>query len=388
MSAYTSIDAIADLIADEGQFPARMGHRDMSSPSFIFFDDDRSLHPDIRWGREMALDFEEWVARNSDWDENALDEAHIAFNDRQEARRYANWVIDFHRKQARQSNNDYWRKMIMPLMNHLDDPEILTIVKTVRDNLPFAPGPIGGTIFVNPDGSKFKTSGTSPGSAKAGFQKRHGLENALVSMERVQKEGEKQSFWVIGQRKSSAETPSNYYDPNAEFGEDYEPHCTTLHRVPASKVFSGHRLTVRELEQSLIAGSEFAEDDIDACVNAIETSSAQPDDRTFLMNSGYGDAGRTEEALSEHESYLYGVLRMFGHSLACELILLAHQEEGLIHNFFMSCGNYSEDLLSIIRYVKDDDKVRAANGEEPMLPYVQMALLSRNTIIDEEELVA
>lgn len=385
MSIPTSIDELANILLDETAYPATNGPKKPGDPAWCFFDDEREMDPDLSWGRQMALDFEEWNAAQSPWDEDATDPRHDEFAERLETVRSGNWLINFYKNQPR--NNDNWRKLIMPLMKHLDDPKIgndcATIVRTVRDSLPFAPGPIGGTTFVNPDGSRYNSMGTAWGSAKASFMKRHKLTDEHVSVERVQYEGQRQSKLVVGIRKTSDSVPSNYFDPNPRWSEKkdksgewvkaYDPGPYPLYRISPSMVmpFNSHRLTVREFEQAIIAGAETFDSVEESFVNAMEQDQI-PDTRIMLLNMGYGSDGRHESALSHEESYLFGVLRMFEQDLACELMLVQDQSENLLASHFTKFGDYTETLLSILKFVSKDDENRA-DGEN-MMEFVTYAL--------------
>ncbi len=449
-----------------------MGHRDPSAPSFVFFDDDRALDPDIAWGRDLALDFEEYVARRNhecsderichparhdklsgyrpvtlldycpidaptqkgmtrhkqgkrkvvfhgvttrpmihnktrkdfifievsepvvvsqiedmpqDF-EYALDEESQAYFERQESRRFANWIVDFAKR--RPSDNDRWRKLMIPLASRLGEDDPLTpvarqILRTMKEALPFAPGPARGTLFVNPDGSKFHSASNNFGSAKASFIKRHGLTDEFVSVDRVQKEGERHSTYVVGIRKTSDSVPSNYFDPNPSWMEKkrdgtwikaYNPCACNLYRVPASMVMPGgsHRLSVREFEQAVIAGADTL-DSIDELIARQFEQDPMPDTRVMLLNMGDGCDGRDPSALTHEETYLYNVLRMFGEEQACQLMLLENQEPGLLHTHFMSHGQYGQVVVNILRFVAKDPEA----AEDGVLPFVISALTNR-----------
>jgi len=511
---HTNIEEIAGIIADETQY--RDGFRDPRSPGFVYFDDERELDTDISWGRNLALDFEEWVALQnhhealdnqrealasrkviaikssptrpsavtspesykhlpkaarkrveallaikvdqtvsdggsypdvtSDYEpmegdpavyrlctysnlfqvvNNEYNRLHpvrdehgvvnnpydpsmelviaratkeqpepITMADKaavEEAQRLNNWTIGWHKR--RPQNNDHWRKLVAPLSAHLDNPDCLSILKTLREALPFAQGPLAGTVFINPDGTRWESSDTNGGKAKEAYAKRHKVPGHLITMDRTQLEDKKVSKWVIGRRRSSEDTPSNWYDPNPSFVErkqkdewvrEYDSLGNNLYAVPESRVFEGHRLTVREFERAIIAGAETFDDEDDVAVARLEADFL-PDSRVLLLNMGYGCNGRDESALSHEEAYLYGVLRMFGLEEACEIMLLEQQEPGLLAAHLMKNGNYSENLVSILKWVSTQDKPsRNAQGraqppvnDEPMLAYVISALTDR-----------
>ncbi len=224
--------------------------------------------------------------------------------------------------------------------------------------------------------------GTAWGSAKMSYMKRHKLTDEFVSVERVQYEGERTSRLVVGTRKTSDSVVSNYFDPNPRWNERkikgewvkaYDPGAYPLYKVPASMVMpaNSHRLTVREFEQAIIAGAETYESTEESFVNAMEQDQI-PDTRTMLLNMGYGSDGRHECSLSHEEDYLYGVLRMFGCELACELMLVQDQSENMLASHFTQFGDYTEELLSILKFVSKDDE-RRADGET-MIEFVTYAL--------------
>lgn len=426
MQNTTDIEALKDFLADEGQFPASKGFRNPSAPAFIFFDDDKELDHDVAAFRETLLDYEEWAAATNTidsstvkvgmfdvsrdikpWNEREPDHKALAYEERQESRQAANWHIG-HAKR-RPKNNDHWRKLVRPLSDHLDNKECLTILKTMRDVLPLAPGPIKGTVFVNPDGSRFESSSDNAGAAKAAYIKRHGLKDTFVSVDRVQKEGEKHSKWVVGTRRESDKTPSNYYDPGHIPGQElddngkerpYQPCACNLYRIPASKVFEGHRLTIREFERAILSGAEIFDSFEETTAREFETTYLV-DSRVTMLNLGYGSDGRDPSALTHEESYLYSVLQMFGEEQACELLLLQDQEPGMLASHFLSSGAHSDTLINILKWVDDQDKpqllrtkhiesaatpfavsrkesvILPPENESPMLPFVIAALTNR-----------
>ena len=420
------IQTIAEIVADEKNFESRKGPRLPDRPSFIFFDDEREEDESVRWARELALDFEEWNAARSTYRENEVPKEFLEYLERQDQRAKDNWLIQWHKRKT--SNNDHWRTFIMPLLKHLEDPKIgkdcRIIVKALSEALPEAPRAIGGTVFVNPDGTRHETAGTDIGRAKASYAKRHNLDGEFISVERVQKEGEKFSKFVVGTRKTSDVTISSYYDPNPSWSEKrvhgewvkaYQPSATNLYRVGQSMVMpsGSHRLTVREFEQCIIAGAETFEDYDDAMIYGIENS-ITVDDRVRITDHGYGEDGRAEEALCEEESYLYGLLRRAGHLQACELMQVRKQEPGILAQYFHASDNPTclEDALisetevgDILKMVMDEEgwrgvkklskvvdpttgaetnvitmKMSQPKNVDSMMPYVLDALIPEKTI--------
>lgn len=384
-----TLDNIADIIADESMYNGE-GIRDARSPGFCFFDKHEDEEETIRWARELALDFEEWSAARTKWEENTAEPEALAYLERQESRQYANWLINWHKR--RPSDNDKFHKIIANLSAKMTDEDLdlavnplKELINVAKQKCKFAPGPVAGTTFVNPDGTKFSTMGASPMSAKASFCKRHNIEDEFVSMDRVQKEGERTSRYVIGIRKSSADTASNYYDPNPKWmeknGKDgwvkaYQPSACALYMVPESMVMpsGAHRLTVREFEQALIAGADCFEDEIESFVNAI-SNDPLIDYRVSSIDTGKGKDFRDQGSLSHEEDYLYGVLRMFGQDEACELLLCLQQEAGLLNNFFIQKGQYTDEAIDILQYVSRDDAGKPE--EDKMLPFVKSVILGR-----------
>lgn len=409
---YTNMDitALADSIADEKAYDRQKGHRDPASPAWIFRDERNQDEPsDILWGRELALDFEEWKAKQEqreqyllgkllpafcvttrkeipcqpvpedkpdpvfsrkvgkweetteivlatmseieewmdkptkdkkpvmvkrtedgdliEWSPEAPAET-LAYLDRQENREFCNWLVGWHKR--RPKDNDHWRRFVLPLAGVLDDKALgmtaQTILKVMRDTLPFAPGPAKETVFINPDKSRVVTK-LSPGTAKAGFIQRHNIEGELVTMDRVQYEGERTSRYVIGTRKASDKTASNYYDPDPIKGDrGYIPRACTLIRIPESKVMPDehcYRLTIRELERAIIAGANLCEDELEAYAASFEDAETAPFD-TREAGLSFDDTCdfRTMEALSEQEQWLYWTLFGAGLEEACQAMLV------------------------------------------------------------------
>lgn len=460
MSANTLHD-LAEIICDEKAYPASKGYKTPASPSFVFFDDEREADGDILWGRELALDFEEFVARRnheealdsrmetklflhtnrftlepkplvpaknggavtasmremkwaekfskvatrkpnprsvveSEWKGGYIpekDKDAEAYVERQESKRYGNWLVNFHKK--RPKNNDHARKFAMVAMKHIDNPVAKALMQALKESLPTAPGPIRSTVFVNPDGSRHQTNGTDFGKAKASYQKRHGITDEFVTVDRVQYEHERASRLVVGMRKSSAEAPSSYYDPDPTYEErldngdpdpqTYRPQAVTLIRMPRSKVVpaKSHNLTVRQFERAIIAGATLEDSEIEAYASSLDYTDECPDRRESQINMGYGDTARTEDSFSHEEAYLYGVLMMFGLGEAAELMKLGEQPQGLLSMHFMAGGEMTEEYLEILKFVSDKDKAwqkgelsdeEMLAQDRPMFQYVVNAL--------------
>jgi hypothetical protein len=381
----TSIHDLSEVLSDETAYPARNGYRNPSSPAFIFRDERNQADSDTLWAREFALDFEEWVEKQNqreaylkgqllpafipksskdgiefvlatmseveewmerptpdkkpvmvtrdkdgvlqEWAPTTSAEAQ-AFFERQEQRGFCNWLIGWHKR--RPANNDHWRTFLRPLANVLDDKVMgitaQTILRTMRDTLPFAPGPIKETVFINPDKTRVVTR-MSPGTARAGYKLRHGVADELVTMDRVQFEGERHSRYVIGTRKASDKTASAYYDPDPIKNEDkYVPRACSLIRLPKSKVMPDagcYVLTIRELERAIIAGAELCEDELDAFASTFEQADeAQFDTREAGLSFGGSCDFRTMLDLDEQEAWLYWVLWGAGLEDACKELTL------------------------------------------------------------------
>lgn len=482
MNAMLHSNDLSEVLGDEKVFANLNGEaKKPSNPGFIFFDDHREQDPDILWARELALDFEEWVAKRNheealdkrtetklvrrtrrtvieprplveaqnggrvvveptkkevkwakkfnritgphsnivpaskrqekwfkkhgasipqpngrpasivedDWDGGHVaerDEESESYHERQESRRYANWLVGFHKK--RPKTNDHARELALVAMRHSDKPEAVALLQALKESLPLAPGPIRSTVFINPDGTRHETNGTDFGKAKASYIKKHGVDSEFVTVDRVQYDGQRASKLVVGTRKSSEFALSRYYDPSPTFEErenpqTYRPQATTLILVPASKVVpaDSHRLTVRQFERAIIAGAELVDDEIEAYASTLDCTDECPDGRSAILNMGYGDTGRSEASFTHEEAYLYGILRMFGQDEACELMLLADQPQGLLSMHFMAGGEHTETYIDILRFVSDQDR---DENEEPMLPYVAMTLSGES---DETETV-
>jgi len=314
-------------------------------------------------------------------------------------------------------SNDRWHKIIKALnlsMTDLDDEifsdpklqalhPVLNLRKVVKERVKYAPGPIDGTVFKNPDGSTCRTNGTNPGSAKASFIKRHKLDEEFVSVDRVQLEGQRNSHYVVGTRRTSDTTPSNYYDPAPAWkdfeGGSYAPRACALFKIGAEMTMptGSRRLTVREFEQAIIAGAECYDDADEALAGSIESDFNSEgsgyfeeddsdalaterlyDGRVTLMNTGSGSEGRSESSFTEEEDYLMGILRMINAEKECELMTMAHQEPNMIHRSMMSCGSY-DGVVSLLQFVSKD------NPE--MLPFITQALCGDESLDQPEPLV-
>lgn len=451
---------------DEMASPSRTGHRHQSEPSFVFFDDAREADPDILWGRELALDFEEWVAKQNH--EEALDanlerpvrfkkthlrverrplteptspkavvksaseqekrwakafriashplpkeeevvlidlesdynhpveEDQLAYEERIESKRFANWLINFHKH--RPQANDRWHKTMLLAAQVLEKPESKALFKALQEALPYAPGPIKGTVFVNPDGSRHETTGVSFGSAKVSYQRRHQLTDEFVSVDRVQYEGQRGSKLIVGTRKTSDTTPSRYYDSNPEFhnrlknGEadpnSYVPKSGILMAVPEDMVMppGSHRLTVRQLERSIIAGATLCDDEFD--LDALDIDDEFYDTRISVLNYNMGSEGRAYEGLTDGEQFLFDTLQMMGESEMCDLIVSAEQSPyelanmlctGEMDDYPMGCMGelYQGQTILTPRYGKEFEEWFIANIGEGRHHKLQIAVLLR-----------
>jgi len=422
------LDKIKDLIEDPKLYPSSKGFRDAASPGFIFFDDDNDLTSDESWVRAEAVKFEEWLKEQPGYIEPSDQPKVDAHLSRIEELRKINWLIGWEKRKP--ANNDHIRKLIMPLIEHLDHPEhgafCRAMIQAVKESVPFAPGPIKGTVFVNPDGTKHETAGVSLGTARAAYIKRHNLTSEHVSIERVQYENERTSKIVVGTRRTSDKTVSRYYDPNPQWVErivdgewvkTYQPSANNLYLVSESMTmpFGSHRLNVREFEQSIIAGAELFDDADESFAFQLEHN-VSPDDRIRLMDSGKGCAGRTIEGMDEKEQYLYELLETSGHIQACELMSIIHQEPGVLASYFFHEDNpttieevrwsYTPAASLIRRIMMEEgwstEKVRVqsinpVNGqpqtrevdkyvqpEDSMVPYVFEAIMVNKISSDSE----
>lgn len=379
----TCIHDLSELLGDDAMYPACQGYKRPDSPSFIFRDEKGQEDSDVLYARDLALDFEEWVERQNqresylkgdlipafvpcdksdlefilatmdeveawmehptknkrpvmvsrdkdgalhEWAPQTPAEAEAYFA-RQENRELCNWLVGWHKR--RPANNDHWRRFVAPLADALDDKVMgitaKTILVTMRDTLPFAPGPVKETVFVNPDKTRVVTR-LAPGTAKAGYQLRHKIPGELVTMDRVQYEGEKTSRFVIGTRKDSSKTASSYYDPEPIKGDKgYVPRACTLIKLPASKVMpdeSCYVLTIRELERAIIAGADLCENDIEALAASFEDQDSQFDTRESGLSFDDSCDFRTMLDLDEQEQWLYWKMWEAGLENACQSMLV------------------------------------------------------------------
>lgn len=294
----------------------------------------------------------------------------ITYSELQEEQRYANWLVGWAKRQAKTPNNDHWRKLIMPLVGKMDDKEIETIVRTVAKSLPFAPGPVAATTFVNPDGSKHTTAGTSIGTAKAAYIQRHKLATEFVTIDRVQYDGQRTSKWVVGTRRRSDETMSNWYDPNPNgrrivepdgsiHYEGYDPNAAaTLIRWRFGKTTmpvpdEARVLTVRETEMAIIAGAETCENAIEAYADSLSGDDLPEDTRMLSMELGDGKEARHQSAFDHIETYVYQMLRGAGMDRIAQLIEL--RVPGLLYDQVTINGRYTEEFIELLAMVRADD---------------------------------
>lgn len=510
-----NIEELAEFLADEEQFPAVKGYRKVDSPAFIFFDDERDEDEDLKWGRAMLQDFEEWVAQRNhseildkrleekavirkvtvaphrspglhslpgtrgcgykptptlqdikrasylkrkpklvpatiteivdDYehqeDLNAVyelvtyenlerDQAagvepvvktrrFIDFHEMQQIQARNRWTIHFH-KRLMERGNDIWHAIKKDIgMSLSERAEAASgtlhgkiasrgykeLVTALRERMKYAPGPVDGTWFINPDGTKHKARDNNPLSAKAAYAKRHKLEDEFVSVDRVQKEGAKTSQWVVGTRRTSDVVMSNYYDPSPAFSErkrngewvkEYDPGERNLYMVTPSTVmpFGSHRLTIREFERAIIAGSSTMDDEEEGYADSLSRDYVA-DYRQRAINMGKGSAIRDEASLSHQEAYLYGIFRLFEQEEACELMLLQDQADEALHNHFMHKGQYTDELIDILKKVADDDcsrktpdgRILPPANEERMLPWVTRILCGKENAQEVERMV-
>ena len=423
-----AIHDLTDIVGDDTQYPASNGYKNPASPSFIFKDERGKESSDTLWARDLALDFEEFCARREqreqylsgellpafiptdsrnalefvlatmdqveewmecpttnvrpvmvfrdqdgvlhEWEPKTPQETN-AYLERQESRELARWLINWHKR--RPANNDHWRAFVAPLANVLDDKvmgiDARTILRTMRDTLPFAPGPVKETVFINPDKSRVVTR-LAPGTAKAGYQARHKLDSELVTMDRVQYEGEKTSRYVIGTRKDSSKTASSYYDPEPIKGDrGYIPRACTLIKLPPSKVMpdeSCYVLTVRELERAIIAGADLCENDIEALAASFEDQDSQFDTRESGLSFDDSCDFRTMLDLTEQESWVYWTAFSAGLEDMCQSMLSRRPED-------------------ISRYIPGLDGACAKLGtDEPLTEDEEIATELLNTARDED----
>lgn len=423
MNASASIDHLTEVLADEGLLASQnSSFRDPRSPSFVFFDDDREIDSELKAFRDDLLGFEEWCADNNftdtsthevgmftvhrdlrPWDPEEPDHGLVRYQERQESRSRANWMVQFHARMMHNPSNDRWHRVLRNLGMKMTDAEdeifsdpklktchpVVNLRNVVKERVKYAPGPVDGTMFKNPDGSTHKTTGTNPGQAKAAFITRHKLEEEFVSVDRVQYEGQRTSHYVVGQRRASDRTISSYYDPQPAWkdyeGGSYAPRSCALFRVGDSLTMptGSHRLTVRQFEQAIIAGAECYDNENDALCGSIESdfaaegagyfeedssdalSSERIYDGRISLHGNMGTTGRPESSFTDEEAFLMGILRMIGDEHGQELMLLQNQEPNALHRHFFSCGSY-DGVVSLLQFV--------AKTEPEMLSFVTDAL--------------
>lgn len=242
------------------------------------------------------------------------------------------WLCGFNRNiqtATEASKADAVRRLLWPLVDQFDNKEIGDIAKAAhsaaKESFKDAPKRAKGTVFINPDGTRVMTN-LEPGKAKAGFIQRHGIQSDLVTMDRVQYEGEKTSRYVIGTRKDSSKTASSYYDPEPIKGDrGYVPRACTLIKLPPSKVMpdeSCYVLTIRELERAIIAGADLCENDIEALAASFEDQDSQFDTRESGLSFDDSCDFRTMLDLDEQEQWLYWKMWEAGLENACRSMLM------------------------------------------------------------------
>jgi hypothetical protein len=305
--------------------------------------------------------------------------------------RYSNWLVNFYKRLAK--NTDRYGEVASKILSgiDLDDSALrsknkrklkkllrkhfIREVKVALKESNKTTAPIAGTVFVNPDGTRYETMGTNPTSAKASYAKRHKLEPEEVSADRVQYEGEDRAKWVVGRRRVSSETPSNWYDPNPQWTEiknlkgewikSYHNDGRPIHFIPETKVFDGHRLTIREFEQAIISGAPLIEDEGDLVEREIEGGIA--DIKTYrIIDQGYGSEQRDPRALSDVESELYHILINLQLNHAADMVLCAHQDLGLIQTYF---HDNAEDINAVL--------TEAAKGEATTFHWIKSVITHR-----------
>lgn len=298
----------------------------------------------------------------------------LPYSEYMEEKRRAKWLINHYARQAKATNADHWRKLILPLIDHVDDPvigkDVVTILKGLREAIPFAPRAVSGTTFINPDKSKITTAGTSPYTAKTAYCKKHGLKDDEVSMDRVQYENENTSRWVIGKRRQSNMAPSRYYDPEPRFIErflkdgelerGYDPTqaINLLMLDPTHPVIpmGAHRLTIREVEQAIIAGAILNEDEEEMFANQLAENTMPEDIRVRMLDIGDGKEGIEPSGLSHEEEYVRQVLNSFGFERAAELLLFRDIQS--ISSMFHVNGRLTMEAIEMLQWVAMDDKAR------------------------------
>lgn len=327
----------------------------------------------------------------------------VTYSDLQDARRRLNWFIGWAKRTPK--TNDAWHRIIAEIGPKLADEEggeeaLSTLISELRKRMKFAPGPIMGTIFRNPDGSTYRTAGVSMTTAKKAFQERHKLQETFVSVDRIQKIGERGSMIVVGTRRTSDQTLSHYYDPQPEYTEkivngeivkSYRPKGDStiifMENGKLPEILEGeerkeHILTIREYEQAIIAGAEvldssdeFEKYEDDEDVTQIEETG---DDRELWINMGMGKAHKTIDALSEEEQEIHQILTNFGETEAAEFMLIpkigVEAELALEEmNAFFRSSTYllTENAIEILQWT--------ARNRKELLPFMKQIIIGRET---------
>lgn len=324
----------------------------------------------------------------------------VTYSDLQDQRRRLNWFIRWAKKTPR--SNDAWHKAIAELGPKLAEMEngeetLSILIKELRKRMKFAPGPISGTIFKNPDGSKYETAGISMTTAKKAFKDRHGLEEEFVSVDRVQLEGQRTSKIVVGQRKTSDRTLSHYYDLQPEFMERtvngetkkiYRPREDSFLIFTEDKTLpknnqgdeEGYLLTIREYEQALIAGAkimdeieEFKQWEEDDDITQVEETG---DDRELWVNEGMDKAHKTIDSISEEEQEIHQILINFEEIEAAEFMLIpkkgveAEMAIEEMNAFFRSTTTLlTENAIDILQWT--------ARNRKDLLPFMKEIIIGR-----------
>lgn len=498
------ITALSEFLADETAYPSQNGHRDPGSPSWIFSDSHVERDELTGYVRDIALDFEEWVAgknheealrsgkerlarivktrvetkpsgqhsligdhkkelighvpipspskrdiKRREWlvrrtegslgtsiwvddDYNPEDDSPEAysivtykagyspfdplvvqgkreakvessrkatFEDMMEIESQNKWLTNFYRH--RPGNNDHLHRIVASILPQLEEADLDEVYQNglmqgIKTKVKFAPGPISGTVFRNVDGTRYETAGKDFIRAKKAFieaqaARGHELTDELVSVDRVQYVGERRSKLIVGVRRNSAETASNYYDPNPSWKEpslkdspgNYLCGANNLIRINReTKVMpsGAYRLTVREVERCLIAGAETFENDVEAYASSLEEPYLS-DGRIRIVNLGYGSEGRDQSDMSHEEAYLYGVFQSLGaasddpfYVMACDLISLADQQYGALTDHFRGMkGQRCEQYYDVIDTIKSDMSLDGAETNE-MLAFAKSAM--------------
>lgn len=208
----TDIEKLGDsspfLIDPKSADPFRA---DPGSPRFIFFDDPKPSK-EQRLDHNNALQYEEWLAAQSDWTKEEApktyllvqpdgSEKEITHAEAMEIKAKNRWTLDWHKRFNRNkltfSNilGQVIHKSSIKQPNWLEagerpDPiearelrhlqlrtSMISILEDFLKLDAFFPRPPSKTVFLNPDGSRFETNGKSPVSAKSAFLERHKPKN-------------------------------------------------------------------------------------------------------------------------------------------------------------------------------------------------------------------